>query len=325
MKALVWRGGRELELKDLEPPSAQTGEVVVDITLAGVCGSDLHPYRGHPGPRRPPLVLGHEAVGTVPGRDGRFALFPLVSCGDCPACARSEPNLCVRRELLGLNRPGVFAQSVALPDTALVPVPESISDELAVLVEPLATCVGALRGEDIGPHSTVVVIGCGPIGLLTLHFLARRRARAVAVDPVSQRRDLARRLGAVETFAGVEQLAAATADLVVDAVGCEATWCGGIAAVRPGGRVVVVGLASAAGAMPVGDLVRRGIALRGHYAYTRSDFESALAELAERPPPVDWVTTLPLDDGAEGFRRLVNEPGTTTKVFLRVADASLEP
>jgi L-gulonate 5-dehydrogenase len=74
--------------------------VAFDIALAGVCGSDLHPYRGHRGPRTPPLVLGHEAVGTVRGDDGRYVVFPIVSCGACPACLRGEENLCETRGLL---------------------------------------------------------------------------------------------------------------------------------------------------------------------------------------------------------------------------------
>ena len=80
--------------------------------------------------------------------------------------------------------------------------------------------------------------------------------------------------------------------------------------------VALVGLGQAEGSIPTGDLVRRGVAVRGHYAYTRRDFEDALALLAESPPPVDWVTVLGLSDGAEGFRLLVEEPSVATKVLL---------
>jgi threonine dehydrogenase-like Zn-dependent dehydrogenase len=85
MRALVWHGGSDLRVEDLAEPAPVAGEAVLHIRRAGICGSDLHAYRGHPGPRRPPLVLGHEAVGTLDRRDGRFAVFPLSGCGVCPA------------------------------------------------------------------------------------------------------------------------------------------------------------------------------------------------------------------------------------------------
>ena len=318
MKALVWRGGHELALEDVPAPVPRNGEVLLDVGLAGICGSDLHPYRGHAGPRRPPLVLGHEAVGTVAGRPGRFAVFPLAVCRECPACLRGEENLCERRGLLGLDRQGVFAQQVPVRADALVPLPEGLDDRVAVLVEPLATCVSAFRGEEIGAGRTVLVVGGGPIGLLSVYLAAGRGARVLAVEPLAQRRALALRLGADKAYERVEEVPAAVADRAVDAVGVEPAWRGAVAGVRAGGSVVILGLAQAEGSVPIGDLVRRGIALRGHYAYTKADFEDALGLLGERPPPLDWVEVLALDDGAEGFRRLVYEPERAVKILLRV-------
>ena len=104
MRALVWKGDDVLEVDELPDPEPGEGEVVLDVEIAGICGSDLHAYRGHPGPRRPPLVLGHEAIGTVAGRGGRYAVFPLVVCGRCAACTRGEENLCENRGLLGLGQ-----------------------------------------------------------------------------------------------------------------------------------------------------------------------------------------------------------------------------
>ena len=99
-------------LIDVPPPEGDG--VLIRVASVGICGSDLHQYRGNPGPRRPPLLLGHEAVVTVAGRPGRFVLYPLVSCGECEACVRDEQNLCHRRGLLGFDRPGVFADSLAV-------------------------------------------------------------------------------------------------------------------------------------------------------------------------------------------------------------------
>jgi threonine dehydrogenase-like Zn-dependent dehydrogenase len=322
VKALVWYGDDRLELDELPEPEAGAGDVVLDVRLAGICGSDLHPYRGHPGPRRPPLVLGHEAIGTVAGRPGRFAVFPIVACGRCAACARGEENLCERRGLLGLDRQGVFAERVAVAADALIPVPEGLDDRLAVLVEPLATSISAVRLEGVGAGSRVLVVGGGPIGLLTVYTAARAGASATAVEPLPRRRALAGRLGAVEVLADVAAAAGRGVDAAIDAVGIEETWRGSIAAVRTGGSVAIVGLGQADGAMPVADLVRRGVAVRGHYAYTRDDFRAALELLARDPPPLDWVSVLPLADGAACFRRLVEEPDAVAKVLLAVGAAA---
>jgi threonine dehydrogenase-like Zn-dependent dehydrogenase len=317
VRALVWHGDDRLALEDLPEPECGDGEVLFEIGLAGICGSDLHPYRGHPGPRRPPLVLGHEAVGTVADASGRFAVFPLVTCGACPACQRGEENLCERRGLLGLDRQGVFAERVAVGRETLLPVPDGLDERLAALAEPVATALSVLRYERVEPGQRVLVVGGGPIGLLTVFACSRLGAQVECVEPIAERRAVAERFGAAATYADTADVPGAEADVAIDAAGIEATWRCAVAGTRAGGRVALVGLGQAEGAMPAGDLVRRGIAVRGHYGYNRGDFERALAFLVEHPPPVDWLTVLGLDDGAEGFRLLVEEPAAATKVLLR--------
>jgi threonine dehydrogenase-like Zn-dependent dehydrogenase len=316
VRALVWHGGDRLALEELVEPERADGQLLFEVALAGICGSDLHPYRGHHGPRRPPLVLGHEAVGTVAGRPGRFALFPLVACGACRACGRGEPQLCERRGLVGLDRQGVFAERVAVDEDALVPVPAGLDDRLAALVEPLAASVSALRLEGVRSGDTVAIVGGGPLGLLGVHAATRLGARVLAVEPLAARRELAARLGADQTFSDPADLPAGSIDVAIDAVGIEATWRGAIAAVRSGGSVCVIGLGAADGTIPMGDLVRRGVAVRGHYAYSREDFVAAVELIAHAPPPVDWIDVVSLDDAADGFRRLVEEPQSVTKVLV---------
>jgi threonine dehydrogenase-like Zn-dependent dehydrogenase len=315
MRALVWHGDDRLEVEALPEPVPGAEEVLLDVELAGICGSDLHAYRGHPGPRRPPLVLGHEALGTVAGRPGRFVVFPLVVCGVCAACRRGEENLCEQRGLLGLDRQGVFAERVPVRGDALVPVPDGLDPYVAVLVEPLATSLSALRIDHVEADDTVLVVGGGPIGLLAVYAAVARGARVTCAEPVDERRALAERLGAA-VLADAADAAPGEADVAVDAVGIEQTWRAAVTGVRAGGIVALVGLGQAEGVMPAGDLVRRGVTVRGHYAYTRRDFEDALALLAASPPPVDWLTVLELAEGAEGFRVLVEEPAAAAKVLL---------
>jgi L-iditol 2-dehydrogenase len=317
MKALTWHGGPQLEYGDRPDPEAGAGAVAFDVALAGVCGSDLHPYRGHHGPRTPPLVLGHEAVGTVAGDEGRYVVFPIVACGACAACLRGEENLCETRGLIGLDRQGVFAETVPVDPAALTPIPPGVPDEVAVLTEPFACAASALRYAGAAPGQRVLVLGGGPIGLLTVHACAVRGIETVAVEPLAARRELARRLGAAEVAAAVDDLGPGPADIAIDAVGIEPTWQAAVRRVRAGGSVTVIGLGQAEGVVAVGDMVRRGLTMRGHYGYTRADFDAALRTLAEHPPALEWLTVMPLSDGAEAFRRLVDEPEGTVKALLR--------
>lgn len=315
MRALVWHGDRQLELEELPEPAPGEGEVVLEVELAGICGSDLHGYRGHPGPRVPPLVLGHEVVGRADG--GACTVYPLVACGECERCRAGEDNLCDSWRLLGMHRPGVFAERVAVPRRSLVPLPEGLEPERAVLAEPLACCVGALRPLDLAAGARVVVLGCGPIGLLSVFLAARGGAEVVAVDPVEQRRAHAQRLGAARTAASADELPAAAADAAVDAAGFEATWRAGIDAVRNGGTVVVIGLGQAEGSFPMAVVVRRAVAVRGQFAYSRADFARGVEVLAEGGLDLDWTTEMRLDEGAQAFANLVERPAEFSKVLLR--------
>jgi threonine dehydrogenase-like Zn-dependent dehydrogenase len=303
VKALVWHGGQNLSYEDVAEPEPGPDEVVLDVELAGICGSDLHGYRGHPGPRVPPLVLGHEVVGSLAGE--RYAVYPLIGCGDCDRCAAGEDNLCADWRLLGMHRAGVFAERVLVPRRSLVPLPAGLDPRRAVLAEPLACCVGALGGEI---PDRVVVLGAGPIGLLTVFLAARAGAQVKAVDPVESRLETARLLGA----AGFD----GPADLAVDAAGFEQTWAAAIDAVRAGGQVVVLGLGAAEGSFPMATLVRRAVRLRGQFAYTRAEFAEAVRILAEGDLDLSWTSGASLAEGAQAFASLVERPAEFSKVVL---------
>jgi len=310
MKALVWYGDTDLRFEEVPEPQPGEGEVVLEIELAGICGSDLHAYRGHPGPRVPPLVLGHEVVGSVGGE--RYVVYPLVACGECERCRAGEDNLCASWRLVGMHRPGVFAERVAVPWRSLVPVPPPIDARCAVLAEPLACCIGALAPHEIGPGRSVVVFGAGPIGLLTVYLAARAGAAVHAIEPVPERLALAQRFGA----AARAEPGGLAADLAVDAAGFEPTWRAALDAVRNGGQVVVLGLGRAEGQFPMAVLVRRAIALRGQFAYSRADFTHAVELLAEGDLDLSWLTDAELAAGAEAFADLVERPAQYTKVLL---------
>ena len=195
-----------------------------------------------------------------------------------------------------------------------MPLPDGIDHERAVLVEPLACCVGALA-----PHADaqfVAVLGCGPLGLLSVYLARRAGAHVTAVDPLAERRAIAERLGAADTAA---ELDPGDFDLVVDAAGFEPTWRAALAGVRAGGTVVMLGLGNAEATFPMAVLVRRAVTLRGQFAYTRAEFARALDVLAEGDLPLDWLSTAPLAEGAEAFANLVDRPAEYAKVVLTPA------
>jgi len=319
MEALIWLGGDQLTVENIPNPVPQSDETVMTISLAGICGSDLHAYRGAGGKRIPPLVLGHEAVGRIVGDDRLFVVFPLLGCHNCKLCASGLENLCTDRRLLGLDRPGTFAEEVAVPTSSLVPVPAGLSADIAALTEPLATALAVFNGVELSPSTRVAVIGCGSIGLLTIYAAALAGCIVTATDPIAERRSAAIELGAQNIVATADDFEAGTMDLVVDAVGIEATWSAAVRAVRPGGDVAVVGLGQVTGSVEIGDLVRRGLTIRGSYAYSRDDFAAALAMLAKEPPPASWLERLPLKEGPTAFASLANQSSNSIKILLQPA------
>jgi threonine dehydrogenase-like Zn-dependent dehydrogenase len=323
MRALVWTAPDEAVLRAEPVPEPAEGMTVLDVLAVGICGSDLHGYRGHSPVRTPPLILGHEVVGAD-SRGERFIVNPLIGCGRCRACRSGQPNLCPERGLLGLDRPGAFAQMVAAPSSNLIPLPDGMDPLVGTLVEPLATPMQALRLAGDVDGAVVAVAGCGTIGLLAAWAARQRGAQLVAaydVDPA--RVDNARAIAHVaEVGAGAladvirEATDGVGADIVIDAVGIEATWTAAFDMVRRGGDIFEIGLGQSIGPAPIGTLVRDGIGMRGIYAYTPEDFRAALALLEASPPPLGWVDSASLDDGVAVLARQARGAGWVKVVFL---------
>jgi threonine dehydrogenase-like Zn-dependent dehydrogenase len=335
MKSLVWQGPERMTVEEVPEPVAETRTVVIRTGAAGICGSEIEGYLGRMGNRTPPLIMGHEFAGTVvevgegvdPAWEGRrVTVNPLLSCGECRLCRLGQENLCPERTIIGIQHPGAFADYVQVPQSALFAIPDEMSVEAAALTEPLANGVHAARlGTSHGPAELAVVVGTGTIGLMCLQALVISGVPEVwAVEPHEGRREHAVGLGAHRAFASGEEAAGAARekgvigpDVVIDAVGAEATRRLGAEMVRPGGIVVLIGLHEDATSLGFHAVVRNQVALQGSFAYTREDFERALeflsggcAGIGEEPDP------LPLERGPEAFAGLVRGPSERIKVFL---------
>jgi (R,R)-butanediol dehydrogenase / meso-butanediol dehydrogenase / diacetyl reductase len=332
MRALVWHGPREMSVDELPDPEPRPGEVLLAPTAAGICGSDLEGYVGAQANRTPPLVMGHELAGRVAKigdgvdpawRNHSVAVNPLLPGDD--AIAGIE-QLSAQRQLIGVHRPGGFAGLVPVPAAQLRPLPDGADPRLGALAEPLANGVHAARigraGVEGGPTQRAVVIGAGTIGLMTLQAVALGGATWLgALEPHDDRRAVAAALGATETFADADALRTevgdAGVDLAFDAVGMAATRRLALDLLRPGGCAVAVGLATDTTPIDFHTVVRRGLTLRGSYAYTNADYDEALAWLLDgRAGLGDLEAVQPLAVGPEAFAELAAGPSPRLKVFL---------
>jgi threonine dehydrogenase-like Zn-dependent dehydrogenase len=337
MKAVVWNGPEEMAVEEVPEPTVEPGTVIVRPDAVGICGSEIEGYLGKMGNRTPPLVMGHEFAGTVSevgegvdeGLVGRtVAVNPLSSDGTCPLCRAGYTNLCPNRKLVGIHSPGGFAEYALVPAQNVYPLPEGVEARTGALAEPLANGVHAVRLGLAGhPVEHAVVVGAGTIGLMCLQAAVLDGIPEVSVvEPHEARREQAFELGASAAYGSGEEAREALegpteglgADLVIDAVGAEVTRRIAVEELlRPGGRVVFIGLHDDETTLGYHGVVRGQLDLQGSYAYTAEDYEQALEWLVEGRAGIgDLPPALPLEEGPNAFAELVRGPSSRIKVFL---------
>ncbi len=254
MKTLRLHGPGDLRLHDETDPQVREGEKLLRIKAVGICGSDLHWLNeAGIGDARliKPLVLGHEFTAeTLEGR--RVAVDPAIPCGTCEYCNRGDPNLCEDLIFAGHGeQDGAMREKIAWPERCLFPLPDAISDTDGVLLEPLGIAIHAVDLAHQGIGMSVGVFGCGPIGLLILQLARLAGAsKLVATDILPHRLEMARGMGAGETLLVEknatslpdQRLSHLPLDVVFEAAGENAAVEMAVAAVRPGGKVILVGI-----------------------------------------------------------------------------------
>jgi len=340
MRAAFCSRAGVIELRDVAAPEPAAGEVIVRVRACGICGSDLHWFQGGMPP--PTVCPGHEIAGEVAAcgagvravREGdRVAVEPMVVCRECRSCRGGTPQLCARLHILGMQRPGGFADLVAVPEYALFRPPATLDCALGALTEPTAVCVHAVRLAGVSIGARVLVLGAGAVGLLSV--LAARAAGAADVL-ISARHphqaEMARRLGAARVFAATEEgereRAAYAADHPIDAVietvgGNADTIADAVRTVRPGGTVVVLGVFATAPALPALLLVGKEVRIVGSLMYDRAgpraDFDVALDLLERQREVVAGVIThrVGLDAIQSGFATAADKRSGAIKVSVQ--------
>jgi D-arabinose 1-dehydrogenase-like Zn-dependent alcohol dehydrogenase len=298
-------------------PEPKGSEVLVRVTRAGVCHSDLHIWEGYfdlGGGKRfyvkergcvPPFTLGHEPLGVVaalgPKAKGvkvgqKRLIFPWIGCGKCAVCKAGQDNYCVSgSRILGVNRPGGYATHVLVPDPKYLVDASGIDDAFAATLacSGLTAYSASAKLPALGPKDRVAVIGCGGVGLAGVAVLRARGVKhIVACDIDPAKLDTARKLGAKETIdtrspqAPQQLLGIAGA---IDFVGMPATAALGIAALRKGGRYVLVGLHGGELVHPLPPIAQRAIGIVGSYVGNLQELKEVVALAKKRklkPLPV---------------------------------------
>ena len=329
MRALVYTGPNAVDFQEVPDPEIADGEVMIRIEATGICGSDMHAYHGHDPRRVPPLVLGHELCGTIlegPGAGRRVTVNPLITCGVCEFCIQGRNNLCANRTMIGMTRAGGFAELMTTAAASVIDIPQDMPARTATVTEPAATALHVINMAIRAltrplPECTTLVLGGGAIGLLCALLLRNYGCRRITLAETNPlRRKSAERAAGVAAYDPREQGAPAenSIDLVLDTVGGKTTRHTALAAVKPGGVIVHVGLMDWASEIDMRKLTLAEITLIGTYTYTTADLRATVKALHEGAfGELDWVEERPLKDGAQAFRDLDEGRTAAAKLILR--------
>jgi len=333
MKALVLTGKERVEMQEVPAPQPAAGEVLLRVSTAGICGSDIHGFLGHSPRRKPGLILGHEAVGVIAElrtgvknlRTGqRVYVNPLISCGKCEACASGKENCCASWRLLGMDRVhGAYAEFVAVPASQLRAIPEKVSDERAVWAEPLANIVRCFRISMNEKPRSMAILGAGTMGALGLTLAkARGIEKVVIVDKNEARLNAASQIGAdivinVDRDSAKEKIG--TVDYVFDAVGVSSMRRLSLDICKRGGRIGFLGMGENETTLPFIDMIRNEQAIFTSFAYTPADFAESVRLIESGCGPLlKWMETRNLEEGQESFLKMAREPGGVLKLLFKI-------
>lgn len=341
MKALVLAEYKRLEVCDRPTPIPRSDEVLIRVAACGICGSDVHGYDGSTQRRIPPIVMGHEAAGTVAAIGAGVSRFKLgdrvtfdstIYCGECRFCREGKVNLCDRREVVGVScgeyaRDGAFAEFVAVPERIVYGLPDRMPFAEAAMLEAVSVALHAVAVSQATPGSTALVMGAGMIGLLTLQAAkAAGCGRIFVADIDSTRLALAQQLGATETILSSAHESASECqrltdglgvDVVYEAVGRDETIQSAIDAVRKGGTVTLIGNITPAITIPLQKVVSRELRLQGTAA-SAGEYPRAIELVSSGSIQVKPLitATAPLQQGPEWFERLYRREPNLMKIVL---------
>lgn len=305
MKAILIPAPADLRVVDIEKPEVKSGEVLLKIKYVGFCGSDLNTFLGRNPMVKLPVIPGHEvgatieAVGTdVPAgfmADMPVTVNPYTNCGTCAACRNGRVNACEHNETFGVQRNGAMSEYLSLPWQKVIPA-DGISPRDCALIEPMSVGFHAVSRGQITDIDTVLVIGCGMIGIGAIVRAALRGATVIAVDLDDDKLALAKRIGADYTINSKtenlhERLQVITnglgPDVVIEAVGSPATYIMAVNEVAFTGRVVCIGYAKSEVTFQTKYFVQKELDIRGSRNALPEDFRAVVRYLQQGDCPLE--------------------------------------
>jgi len=294
MKALVWIGENEVEIRNMAVPIPAEDEALIKVHSAGICGTDLHILDGrHPRGKKPPIVLGHEISGQIVdiqkykddcvSLGDRVVVEPLINCGHCYACKKGSREICEHLNLYGVDVQGGFAEFVVINKQALHKIPDSLPMRTAALAEPAAVAVHAVRRSSYKTGDSACVIGGGPIGsMIALILHTHGCNNLVVIEPRTFRRDLLNSLGVKTLDPGTESIEkemASAFDIVFDTAGVQPAIDTAVDICKPHGSIVILALPGKNISWNHVKIVFKEIGIIGSRVYAAFDFKRAVLML----------------------------------------------
>lgn len=306
MKAIQIPGLQKIEVIDIPQPAAPAaGEVLIRLQYVGFCGSDLNTFLGRNGMAKENVIPGHE-VGAVieavgagvpetlkPGM--QVTVNPYTNCGHCASCRNGRVNACQHNETLGVQRDGAMRELMILPWQKIIQA-EGLAPKTCALIEPMSVGFHAVDRAQVTDIDTVMVIGCGMVGLGAIVRAVLRGATVIATDLDDEKLSLAKRLGAqytinTKTEDAHARLAELTAglgpDVIVEAVGSVPTYQLAVNEVAFTGRIACIGYAKSDAELPTRLFVQKELDVRGSRNAMPSDFRAVIQYLQRGTCPVD--------------------------------------
>lgn len=324
MRSLHISGPGEISLQESSAPAPKQDEVKLKLIYGGICGSDIGVYKGKIAHASYPVTPGHELLGMVieTGKKvdipigTRVVVQPNSYCGECEQCQKGKTNLCAFKKSLGVNIDGGFAEEFTVPAKYILPVPDELSDERAVLIEPFAVVIHAFKRANITNGASVAVIGCGTEGQLAIALAAHLGADITAIDINKEKLQKVSAYGDIQTFVPSAVPEKMKFDVVIEAAGVRQAVEQAIDIVKPGGEVVLIGLTDEA-KLPILKIVRNEISIHGSIIYNFPTDFSESAEYLKLPEfTIDPIIAdiIPLKEYERAYEAAVS--GQYAKIIL---------
>ena len=337
MKAINIKGERQIGLVVMDEPVPGADEVLVRLEYVGFCGSDLNTYLGRNPMVKLPVIPGHE-IGAVVEKVGEavpeiirpgmtVTVNPYTNCGKCPSCRNGRVNACQFNETLGVQRNGAMRERMVLPWTKIIPA-EGLDVRTCALVEPMSVGFHAVERGAVSDIDTVMVIGCGMVGLGAVVRSALRGATVIAADIDEEKLALARQMGAAHTVNTMTEdvharlqdiTAGAGPDVIIEAVGNPHTYRMAVDEVAFTGRVVCIGYANSEVSFQTKYFVQKELDIRGSRNAMPSDFRAVIRYMQKGECPVDRLVSMTVspEEAESAMIRWTENPGKIFRILVK--------